>query len=71
MRDVRLCSSAINEFVRSSWEESFFASGGIKRLAYALWLQLWHSDADDEWGLLLKESRRTGYDGEIFPVVRP
>ena len=49
------------------WEEAEAASGGIRRLAYALWLQLWHRDEKGEWGALMKESRRSGYDGEIFP----
>ena len=49
------------------WEESVASSGGVKRLAYAIWKQLWHSDSDCEFGALMKEARKPGYDGEIFP----
>ncbi len=47
------------------WEE---ASAGSKphRQSYALWLQLWHTDDHSEWGDLLKETRKVGYDGEII-----
>ena len=47
------------------WEECSAASRGVRRLAYALWLQLWHWDAEDIWGDLLIETRRPGYDGEL------
>lgn len=46
------------------WEEAS-ADSRPRPLAYALWLQLWHSDADSEFGRMLKETRRPGYDGEI------
>ncbi len=48
------------------WEECIAASGGLREAAYALWLQLWHSNADSAWGDLLKETRLPGYDGSLF-----
>jgi len=56
-----------NERPRASateWEEAS-ANGRPRGLAYALWLQLWHWDAETVWGDLLKETRNCGYDGEI------
>lgn len=50
------------------WDECE-ASAGECRLAYALWLQLWHLDEDGAFGQMLSESRKPGYDGEVF--VRP
>ena len=48
----------------TEWEEAS-ANGRPRGLAYALWLQLWHWDAETVWGDLLKETRNCGYDGEI------
>ena len=48
----------------TEWEE-VSANGRPRGLAYALWLQLWHWDAETEWGDLLKETRHPGYDGEV------
>lgn len=56
-----------NERPRASateWEEAS-ANSRPRGLAYALWLQLWHWDAETVWGDLLKETRNCGYDGEI------
>lgn len=47
------------------WEECSAAARGVQRLAYALWLQLWHTDARDKWGDLMREVRAPGYDGEL------
>lgn len=48
----------------TEWEEAS-AHNRSKGLAYALWLQLWHWDAETVWGDLLKETRQPGYDGEM------
>lgn len=48
----------------NEWGEAS-AGNRPKDYAYALWKQLWHSDAETEFGELLKETRKCGYDGEI------
>lgn len=45
------------------WEEASSAASG--RMAYALWLMLWHTDSKCEFGDLLRETRSAGYDGEL------
>lgn len=46
------------------WEECSAAASG--RMAFALWLMLWHTDSHDEFGDLLRETRAPGYDGELL-----
>jgi hypothetical protein len=47
------------------WERAEAGSNGVNGLAYAKWKQLWHTDSGCEFGEMLKETRRTGYDGEL------
>lgn len=48
----------------TEWEEAL--SAGVNQdNAYALWRQLWHSDAPTSWGDLLKETRTMGYEGTL------
>jgi hypothetical protein len=47
------------------WERAEAGSNGVNGLAYAKWKQLWHTDSKCEFGEMLKETRRQGYDGEL------
>ena len=48
------------------WDEASSASPLLPRLAFALWRMLWHIDAEDQWGRMLAETRKIGYDGELM-----
>lgn len=56
------------------WDEAEAAGKGApSRFAYALWLMLWHHDAECAdnvaWGALTREARAPGYDGELLQLT--